>query len=210
MFGVSGGAECPEEYATCLSFTNSESGDDGDFLVSTVDYSVCDQDNAGCRWYRTNKYFEDAGTVDPVDDSYEWLPSGDDYVVADRDAEPETYKDRLYLTNDATECSDQDVGCTQLYEFAETLYLNTVRNPSFEDDEDGDGTPDGWVPLGGTLILDASVSEFGDASAALTPSSTMHLEQFIDVADQNFYTFSAYFPGGNQWCDRTGSFGVFR
>ncbi|MCR4314017.1 MAG: hypothetical protein NUV84_02090, partial [Candidatus Uhrbacteria bacterium] len=222
------GEECPQEYATCLSFTNTQSGDDGDFLVNTVDYSVCDQDNAGCRWYRTNKYFEDAGTEDPDDDTYEWLADGDDYVIAERDgdmnylegietSDPDSvgrssyaytsdstetytyeqyaYEDRLYLTNNATECSDQDVGCTQLYEFDDSLYLNTVRNPSFEDDQDEDGTPDGWVALGGAFALDTSVLEFGSSSVALTPDSTttMHLEQFVDVADQNFYTFSAYF-----------------
>jgi len=212
------GDECPEEYATCLSFTNADTGDNGDFLVSTVDYSVCDEDNAGCRWYRTNKYVEDAGTDDTEDDSYEWLATGDDYVLEERDVdmnysgstgrteysytsdsgetytyEQYTYEDRLYLTNDATECGEDDVGCTQLYEFDDTVYLNSVQNPSFEDDEDGDGTPDGWILLGGTMSLDTSVSEFGSTSVALTASSTIQLEQFVDVSDQNFYTFSAYF-----------------
>ncbi|PJE76862.1 hypothetical protein COV05_01545, partial [Candidatus Uhrbacteria bacterium CG10_big_fil_rev_8_21_14_0_10_48_16] len=80
------GDECPEEYATCLSFQNTETGDAGDFLVNTVDYSVCDDDNAGCRWYRTSKYYEDGGTADDTtDDSYEWLPEGDTYTTAERD-----------------------------------------------------------------------------------------------------------------------------
>ncbi len=216
------GDECPEEYATCLSFTNSETGDDGDFLVSTVDYSVCDEDNAGCRWYRTNKYFEDAGTTDTEDDTYEWLASGDDYVVAQRDDdvnyfdvaggvvrssysytsnsgesysyEQYAYEDRLYLTNDATECSDEDVGCTQLYEFEDGLYLNTVRNPSFEDDEDADGTPDAWTPVAtGGYSLDTTQAEFGDSSILYSPGVFNYLYQDISAAENNFYTFSTYF-----------------
>jgi hypothetical protein len=217
------GDECPEEYATCLSFQNSETDDQADLLVNTVDYSVCDADNAGCRWYRTDKYYEDAGTADDTsDDSYEWLPDSETYTTAEHDDdwryqnssgeaasagsysytsdsgetyeyERFAYEDRLYLTHGATQCDDQDAGCTQLYGFSDSLYLNSVQNPSFEDDEDSDDVPDGWVNLSGSATLDSSVSQFGSTSVLLTPSTTMHLEQFIDVADNNFYTFSAYF-----------------
>lgn len=215
------GSECPEEYATCLSFTNTQTGDDGDFLVSTVDYSVCDQENAGCRWYRTNKYPEDAGTQDTTDDSYEWLATGDDYLLDERDGDwnywnglgsvgrtPYSYssdsgttytyeqyahEDRLYLTNDVTQCSEGDVGCTQLYQFDDGLYLNTVQNPSFEEDEDADGTPDGWVPLvTGGYTLDTSISKFGSTSLLYTPGVLKYLYQDISAAENDFYTFSTY------------------
>ncbi|KKW31330.1 MAG: hypothetical protein UY76_C0060G0005 [Candidatus Uhrbacteria bacterium GW2011_GWA2_52_8d] len=199
------GDECPQQYATCLSFQNTQTGENGDFLVSTVDYSVCDADNAGCRWYRTNKYIEDAGTEDSDDDSYEWLADGDDYVLEERDAdwnysdttdsvgrtvytytsdseedytyEQYAYEDRLYLTNDATECSDEDVGCTQLYEFDDTLYLNTIQNPSFEEDEDGDGTPDGWVASGeGEYTLDTQVYASGGTSLLYSAGAFTYLD----------------------------------
>lgn len=216
------GDECPQEYATCLSFTNTQTGNDSDFLVSSVNYSVCNQDNAGCRWYRTNKYFEDAGTDDTGDDSYEWLADGDDFVIAQRDAdmnywdgtgsvgrtayaytsdsggsytyEQYAYEDRLYLTNDATQCSEEDVGCTQLYEFDDALYLNTVHNPSFEDDKNDDGTPDGWVPLvAGGYSLDTSVSEFGETSLLYSAGVLNYLYQDVSARENNFYTFSTYF-----------------
>ena len=81
------GDECPEEYATCLSFENTYSGENASYLLNTVDYGDCTASDAGCRWYRTNKYYDDGGTVDDTsDDSYEWLATGDDYVVEDRDA----------------------------------------------------------------------------------------------------------------------------
>ncbi|MBI4435327.1 hypothetical protein HY630_01515 [Candidatus Uhrbacteria bacterium] len=218
------GNECPQEYATCLSFTNTETGDTGDFLVSTVNYSVCDQDNAGCRWYRTGKYLEDAGTEDPADDTYEWLATGDDYVLAERDAdvnaptwngtawetagrgayiytsgetytyEQYAYEDRLYLTNNATSCSEGDVGCTQLYPFEQGVYLNTVQNPSFEEDEDSDGTPDGWTPIdSSSIFLDTSTSAFGSTSLRLTPGNSNYVSQIVQAAEHNFYTFSGYF-----------------
>ncbi|MBI4256757.1 hypothetical protein HY626_01730 [Candidatus Uhrbacteria bacterium] len=216
------GDECPAQYATCLSFTNTQTGDDGDFLVSTVNYSVCDQDNAGCRWYRTNKYLEDAGTTDTEDDTYEWLATGDEYLLEERDVdwnywdgsgsvgrtsyvytsdsgetytyEQYAYEDRLYLTNDATQCSENDVGCTQLYEFDETVYLNSVQNPSFEEDEDADGTPDGWVPLtAGGYTLDTSNSEFGSTSLLYSAGTLNYLYQDISASENNFYTFSTYF-----------------
>ncbi|MBT5807826.1 hypothetical protein HOI18_00960, partial [Candidatus Uhrbacteria bacterium] len=80
------GKECPSEYASCLAFENTFTGASAGYLVNTVDYSVCDGDNAGCQWYRTNKYYSDADTDDDTtDDSYEWLPSGSDYVTAERD-----------------------------------------------------------------------------------------------------------------------------
>jgi hypothetical protein len=212
------GDECPEEYATCLSFENTNTGDAGDFLVRTVDYSVCDQDNAGCRWYRTNKYEEDAGTTDTDDDTYEWLSSADDYIVADRDDdlsysgstgrteysytsdsgeiytyEQYAYEDRIYLTNDVTECGEESAGCTLLYPFDDDLYLNTVINPSFEDDEDSDGIPDNWIaPSSTSVSLSTSITQFGSQSLSATAGSSSYVYQDVDAVGNQFYTWSFY------------------
>ncbi len=213
------GSECPAEYASCLSFENTQTGDQTDFLVNTVDYSVCGQDNAGCRWYRTNKYFEDAGTVDSGDDTYEWLATGDEYLTADRDDDWDyydasngisadrvtyeytsdagvdysyasyAYEDRIYVTHDVQECDSDNGGCTQLFEFSDDLVLNNVMNPSFEDDEDEDGYPDNW--LFDTVVAGELSLDAQFGSVAYDAGSD-DFKQFIPVKGNAFYTLSFY------------------
>ncbi|MFA4845906.1 MAG: hypothetical protein WC654_05085, partial [Patescibacteria group bacterium] len=215
------GEECPQEYATCLSFENTFTGDTDAYRVSSVDYSVCNADNAGCRWYRTQKHYEDAGTSDDdSDDSYEWLPDGETYTTSQHEADwkytgstgvvsaPDpygytsesgttyaysnySYEDRIYLTNEATECSEDDAGCTLLNEFDDDLVLNHIQNPSFEDDEDGDDFPDDWINSNAamssaqTMLEDDAV--YGSFSF-LTDESV--LEQYVSLSPNNFYTLS--------------------
>lgn len=164
------GDDCPEEYATCLAFENTFTGERGNWLLNSVDFDSCDQNNAGCRWYRVNQFFDDLGTTDTSDDTYSWLPTGDDYLVADRDDDiyaatttPATYsydtdgdgaddydytlyafEDRRYFNNDVLECSDEDVGCSELILNTDDVQLNVIANPSFEDDADNNGEPDNW------------------------------------------------------------------
>lgn len=219
------GDECPEEFATCLAVTNAETGDQDAYLVNTVEYSVCDQNNAGCLWYRTNKYFDDGGTADDTsDDTYEWIPDGETYTTADYDddwvyevsgasSSRETYsytsesgetyeyelyahEDRAYFTHDVEECDEDAIGCTQLYKFADDLHLNAVINPSFEEDENGDGLPDGWQEVFPTASsyysLDTSTSVSGSNSLATTPALLLQLQQVLPARENNFYTFSFY------------------
>lgn len=128
------GDECPAEYASCLSFQNTQTGDPGDFLVNTVDYSVCDQNNAGCQWYRTNKYLDDAGTSDDTsDDTYVWLPEGEAYITMDVDSTTSDHDDDLnYQTTSggsvspATYTYTSDSGNTYTYTsytYQDRLYL---------------------------------------------------------------------------------------
>jgi|GEM_PF-871259 len=85
------GDSCPEEYAGCLSFTNTDTSTSGSWLFNTLDQGLCSSDSAGCMWYRANKYFDNAGTTDTGDDAYEWLPG-----------------DEVYLTTDATDPASRD------------------------------------------------------------------------------------------------------
>jgi len=217
------GDECPEQFASCLSFENTNTGEGVDFLVNTVDFSVCGQDNAGCRWYRTQKYFDDAGTQnDESDDEYVWLPTGDNYIVADRDDDWAyldatttdaaaratysyssgtsltntysnfAYEDRIYLTHDAVECDEDNGGCTQLYEFTDNLVLNSIMNSSFEDDEDSDGFPDDWNNLSGSSSTQAITTVQSNYGSNSFLTNGSFLQQFVNVTGNNFYTFSFY------------------
>lgn len=124
------GEECPAQYASCMAFENTDSGDSANYLLNTVEYSVCDASNAGCEWYRTNKYYDDGGTVDDTsDDAYEWLPGteADDggFVTADREDDARVY--------------DRGVGNAPR---AAYTYATTGGTTVLGYDSDGDGVDD--------------------------------------------------------------------
>ncbi|MEK7452472.1 MAG: hypothetical protein AAB664_03975, partial [Patescibacteria group bacterium] len=50
------GDACPSHYATCLTMKNAGTGEEGNYLLNTVDNSVCSKSNAGCAWYKTQKH----------------------------------------------------------------------------------------------------------------------------------------------------------
>jgi len=213
------GDECPAEFATCLAFDNTFTGENGDWLLNTVDFSVCGKDNAGCKWYRTGKYFDDKGTVETNDDSFEWLATGDTYNVQDRDEDISfqssgtniardsytyntglstniysqyAFEDRVYLTNKVESCSVEASGCSRVYRDDNNLYLNLIRNGSFENDLDADGVPDGWILTSGDPT---TMIEEGDAfrgSKAATPSSGSLVQEGIVLSPSSFYTLSGY------------------
>lgn len=203
------GDECPAQYATCLSFNNSQTNDRGDWLLNTVDYSVCGQDNAGCRWYRTNKYLDDAGTETLEDDRYRFLPEGETYVTAERDDDIRfanvgrdtleiegvarfAYEDRLYLTHAAQLCVEKEAGCTQLYRDETGLSVNIIGNPSFEQDEDESGVPDFWQnDLGGGYEIDQGTGFFGERAVAPV-NGQVFTQKGILLSPNSFYTFSLF------------------
>ena len=220
------GDECPEQYASCLSLKNTFSGDANDYLFNTVDQSVCNADNAGCEWYRTNKYYDDAGTPDDAsDDTFEWLPGDETYATADRESsvlrfdaptgttlaaagysydtngdgtadesyDTYSYQDRIYFNNNAKACSENAAGCSAVYQISDTLALNTVQNPSFENDEDMNGQPDSWSNASTIGTFDTSGSFMYYGSNAYSTSSTGTLYQSnVQIAPGNFYAFSFY------------------
>lgn len=67
---------------------------------------------------------------------------------------------------------------------------NVVRNPSFEDDADADGVPDGWLNVLGA-VRDTTVSHSGRASLRLEPGDR-YLYQFHDLPPDTEYVLSAW------------------
>lgn len=212
------GDECPEQYASCLNFQNTDTNETASWLLNTVDFDDCTEDNAGCMWYRTNKYFDDLGTGDTSDDSYEWLATGDDFVVDDRDDDIESnitgpgsyaydtdgdgtddytyeqyaYEDRIYMTGEVVECDEADAGCTELVAKDEDTFLNLVANSSFEYDENGDGEPDFWYGVDTSdYRVDDGSSLYGLDSIEMS-SSTVDVYQEIKLTPNAFYTLSFF------------------
>lgn len=135
------GDECPAQYASCMALENTESGENQAFLLNTVEYSSCDQDNAGCMWYRTNKYFNDGGTEDDTsDDTYEWLPEGVEYITADREAvwEYETSSSALSSRSTfgeyASFASYESASEKQVYSHEDRIYFTHEAVECDEDD----------------------------------------------------------------------------
>lgn len=203
------GDECPAQFAGCLKFQNSDTNSQKSLLVNTIDFSVCGQANAGCYWYRTNKYLADQGNTDPNDDTYEFLPAGVSYDTAARDNEMEyvgatrnfeyyAHEDRIYFDRDAQECGEQDVGCTKLYQIDENLVFNAVMNGGFERDEDRDGVPDGWSRIEASE-WETDETEANSGSHALQvgpdPNNSV-IQSGIKLAANAFYTFSLYAKQG--------------
>lgn len=124
------GEDCSSQYASCMAFENTDSGDSNALLLNTVDYANCDSDNAGCEWYRTNKYYDDAGTTDDTsDDTYEWLAGADTFVTADREDDVRLYDD--VITGDPVAKTTYSYATTGLatetydtYAYQDRVYYN--------------------------------------------------------------------------------------
>jgi hypothetical protein len=215
------GDDCPEEFATCLSLTDTQSNQKGDFLVNTVDFSVCNKGNAGCAWYRTNKYFNDGGTDgDFSDDSFEWLAGSETYSSAGRENDLSyqtgagaaskrvaynykttsdqnrgysvfSYEDRVYFNHASESCSADSAGCSELIKESGNTALNVIQNPSFERGGDVDGSAESWI---GEAIRSDKETSF-DGSFAVSPSILNPIYQTVPVKENNFYTFSVYEKG---------------
>jgi hypothetical protein len=126
------GDDCPEQYATCLSFSNTNTGGTGDYLLSTVDYADCTSDNAGCRWYSTTKHYSDAGTADDTsDDTYEWLADGEVYntyaSLDGTDHDDDYYSDASTIETYAYTSSSGETYSTSSYVYDDRLYLTHAK-----------------------------------------------------------------------------------
>ena len=209
------GDSCPAEFASCLSFTNTDSAEKKNLLLKTADFSVCDSNNVGCQWYRTNKYlYNQATPSDASDDTFEFLPPGDIYLTEGRDADVKTttstspplylydygsyavyaYQDRVYYNNKITSCSEAEAGCTELYPTAAGLSLNLLRNPSFEIDDDGDSEADNWVHFGAFtpgLVVSTTAYRGNNVYQAHSPTEAL-IQSSIVIEQGEFYTMSAY------------------
>lgn len=135
------GDECPEQYASCLAFENTDTNEQTAYMLNTVDFGVCTADNAGCLWSRTNKYFDDQGTEDTEDDEYEWLPGTETYTTADRENDLKYYdgaanSDRVEYGYDY---GDEDDGTTGYdatyakYAYEDRVYFNNNVEECTED-----------------------------------------------------------------------------
>ena len=213
------GNDCPAEYATCLAFKNADTGATADYLLNTVDYANCNADNAGCLWYRTNKYSDDAGTVDDTsDDTFNWLagtetfdtaahtdvrtasssPSSYSYDTTGGTTESYSnyaYQDRIYYNNNVSSCDSSAAGCSEVYKIGDSLVLNLVQNASFEisDSDCGTALPEDWTGVASADFDCSSGSAYyGSGFVSTSATSASITQENIRLSPNSFYTLSFY------------------
>jgi hypothetical protein len=179
------GEECPEYYGSCTTYENP-SGDEVNFLSNTTDASVCTADSAGCLWYNTQKDSADGAT-------YDWP----DYTLAAdltaAEAEEDIYRNRMYFTASVEDCTADDAGCRELVSRKNGTTLNMITNPSFEQDEDDNGVPDGWFVAGTGETYSEDASSMLNGTDAVNPgSSGIYYQRGIVLTQGAEYTFSFY------------------
>ncbi len=184
------GESCPEYAASCLAFEDSE-GTSTALLKNTVDPGPCTEDTVGCRWYATQKEEQEDGTY-----AYAAIDS-----IADADADTAKYADRIYFNSQVEECDEENGGCSTLIERDTDLRLNTVHNPSFEQDDDTDEEPDGWYNLhttdtswSSTISTDGSYAREGEVAVSPGESdgSGALYQPGIELGQARTYTLSFY------------------
>ncbi len=175
------GESCPAEFASCLTFEGDDRTES--FLETTVDFANCTADNAGCLWYDTVK-------ADPEGDGvYDWQPVTD---IALADAASDAYTARVYFTGQVEDCSSENGGCSELYQRDDSLRLNVIQNPSFEDDTNNDGIPDGWLRSNSSVVIDSSGVDYSGANAMSLGALDEVTQTGVAVSQARFYTLSFY------------------
>lgn len=147
-----GGDICPAYYNTCLALTSDKG--QKNLLTNTLDYGICNADNAGCKSYATAMNM--GGSATDTSDDWQLSPA-------------------RFFNKKVEQCDASAAGCTTLFPLSATQSLNLVRNGSFDDLEDGDGdgntdharfwTPFGRVPVGysGEVVSGQGKAESGSA-----------------------------------------------
>lgn len=177
------GESCAEQFASCLTFEGEDKT--VSYLQNTLDFAGCNEQNAGCLWYATEQ-------ADPEGDgTFDWQPIPD---IAAADADPEAYQSRIYLTDAVEECSGDAGGCRELVERNDALRLNALMNPSFEDDGNGDGRPDGWLltNASGTVIDSSAQFSRSGQKGVQTGTGNFIYQPSITFSQGRFYTLSYY------------------
>lgn len=179
------GEECPEYYGSCTSYENPE-GDQVDFLSNTTDSGVCTGDAAGCLWYNTQKVSSDGET-------YDWPEYTDATVFAAAEAESDVYRNRIYFTSAVEDCAAEDGGCRELVSRENGTTLNMITNPSFEEDADENGVPDGWFVAGTGEAYNAGGESVFNGTDAINPgNSGIYYQGGIVLTPAAEYTLSFY------------------
>lgn len=174
-----GGDSCPANFESCLTLEDRD-GEQSSYLLNTVNYSVCNSDNAGCRWYSREPLADDDWNISVSYDE-------ENYSLIATDS-------AIYFDKDVRECSSAEAGCTEFIRASEAgITLNLVSNPSFEQASETDpGFPNAWQEVpGGVATYSTDGTNTYDGLAAVMPGEG-GISQEVVLNPSRFYTFSLF------------------
>jgi len=120
---------CPSEFASCEKLERTSNSGSFAYLKSTLDFSSCNADNSGCKWYGYQKLATSANiAVIP-------LSFGPDAKVKVNGLSWNwDYKSPLYLARSASEktCDQNNGGCSEFLSPTVGSGFNFIKNGSFE------------------------------------------------------------------------------
>jgi hypothetical protein len=178
------GESCPEYFASCTSYRDPN-GTEQDFLSNTTDAGECTADSAGCLWYNVTK-------ADQGDGTFDWPDYSDAGTFATEEASSTLYHDRMYFTAEVADCEAEDAGCKELVDRSSGVTLNMIANPSFEDDADADGMPDGWLTSGSGATYSDDGTHALTGTDGVNPGAALYYQPGIVLSQGAEYTFSFY------------------
>jgi hypothetical protein len=187
------GESCPAQFASCITVKNDTKT--VSYLQNTTDAGPCTADNAGCAWYATEKTKDSTGAF-----TYPAIPR---LLTADvrADLNPDVYKTRTYFTGAVESCDSSEGGCSQVIKRDDSLRLNMLVNPSFDQDTDRNTLPDGWIfTNSASSKWDNTGSVDRSGSGAVKTGAGTVYQTGIEFSQSRFYTMSFYarqeFAGG--------------
>ena len=184
-----GGDECSKQYESCSIYKNIATGAEKSFVKNTINFSGCDQNNVGCKWYCKNY---DTVVVDGKDIKT-WTCSKPEMVGDQSNA--------IYFNKNISTCSNDNEGCHEYIQTTVNSGVNLIPNGSFENyNIDNNLTSvNGWSVENGTFLVDQISAYSGKVVAKISaaggnPYINVDLLNPLPlplVAGQK-YTFSAW------------------
>ncbi len=171
------GNACDPQYASCQTYKRTKDKKQFSYLTDTLDFTNCNQNNAGCKWYC----------------SY-W----DENIIEGGNWNCPNASNVIFFNNKTEKCSAQNQGCHEYIRIASGLETNLVFNGGFELDTDVNGVPDGWTsPWEGTETIDKDKFSSGFSSCRFEhtgadgTSDWTGFWQLVPVVPGKQYTISA-------------------
>jgi hypothetical protein len=141
---VMGGDQCDLQYNTCQNYVRTIDHYDASYLTLTLDFSTCDQNSAGCKWY-CQRFALSLGANNQ--DTWACKQPGTSLKKSGNNwREYSDPQNALYFNRQVEACASGSEGCSQWISAMPNSGANLLPNGSFEEYE-GSLTGQGGHPL---------------------------------------------------------------
>ena len=185
-----GGDQCDSQYNSCQEYIRTADNADASYVKSTLDFSTCDQNNAGCKWY-CDRFTLGLGANNQ--DTWACAQPGTSLSKTDWGRGQCTslgggyYKcqdpqNAIYFNRQAETCSSGSQGCSQWISAMPGAGANLLPNGSFEQYSGTlTNTVNGWTISGvkSQFVANQSLAQNGTVVAQIAPSDDWGRVQFV-------------------------------